>query len=198
MPIPPYIRHTRLTESIIRRKYQAIFARHKGAVVAPTASLHFTERLMDSLTRAKIQKEFITLHVGLGTFAPLTAENLSTNRLHEEEFSIDPATAARLTAAKKEGRPIIAVGTTVVRALESAAQSGRIAPARHARTSLFINEKNPHSFVTGIITNFHVPRSSLLMLVSSFIPREELLKLYSHAIKNRFRLFSFGDGMLIL
>lgn len=197
-PLPPYIKKTPLSEKEAREKYQTIFARRRGSVAAPTASLHFTRRLMRALAKRGYAARFVTLHVGLGTFAPLTEENLKTGKLHGERYEIDGRTAAFLNAAKRAGRPIIAVGTTVVRTLESAAAGGKTLRRLHGETKLFIRENDRPHFVGGLITNFHVPRSSLMMLVSAFVGRDELLQLYRLAIKRHLRLFSFGDGMLLV
>ncbi len=180
-PTPPYIKRQGT-----RTEYQTIFAKTLGSVAAPTASLHFTAALMKKIK----YKEFITLHVGLGTFAPLTEEQLQSGTLHEEQYEIDAKTWARIMKAKKEGRPIIPVGTTSLRALESG-------PGKH-RTSLFIQPGYKFKIADGLITNFHVPKSSLMMLVSALIGREKLMSLYQEAIAKQYRLFSFGDGMLIL
>lgn len=197
VPLPPYMKDTALTEADRKRAYQTVFARARGSVAAPTASLHFTDRLMKKLERAGFGLAFVTLHVGLGTFAPLTEEHLAEGRLHREEYSIDADTAAQLEAAKKEGRPIIAVGTTVVRTLESAADAQGRLERLTGGTELFIQEGYRFRFVDSIITNFHVPRSSLLVLVSAFAGRETVLSLYAEAREKGFKLFSFGDGMLL-
>lgn len=183
-PTPPYIKRQGT-----RAEYQTVFAKKAGAVAAPTASLHFTKSLMAKLKRAGFTTEFITLHVGMGTFAPLTAKQMETGRLHEERLEISPLVWKRILKAKKNGRPIIAVGTTSVRALESG-------PDRH-ETDLFIQPGYTFKIIDGMITNFHVPRSSLMMLVSALVGRERLIQLYSEAIERTYRLFSFGDGMLI-
>ena len=197
-PLPPYIKRSPLTESQIKEQYQAVFARRRGSVAAPTASLHFTAGLLRRLKARGFDVRFVTLHVNLGTFAPLTEENLRTGRLHEERYEIDPATAKFLNAAKTAGRPIVAVGTTVVRTLESAIDARGRLRRLSGTTDLFIRGRRRFRFVDGLITNFHVPRSSLMMLVAAFAGRAELLRLYDLAIKKRFRLFSFGDGMLII
>lgn len=197
MPLPPYIKHTRLSEQEKRVKYQTIFAKAGNSVAAPTASLHFTQRLLSALKRQGTASRYVTLNVGLGTFAPLKSENVSSGKLHLENYQIDAKTADFLNAAKKEGRPIIAVGTTVVRTLESAATGKRLTRLSGA-TDLFIQEGYRFRFVDGMITNFHVPRSSLLMLVSTFAGRQETLQLYRAAMEERFQFYSFGDGMLIL
>ena len=197
VPIPPYIKNTPLSEAQLKQEYQTIFARVAGSVAAPTASLHFTKRLLKQLSHAGIAQKLITLHVGLGTFAPITDAQLLTRTLHEEHFELSPKTLRFLNQAKKQGRPIIAVGTTSVRTLESAANDKGILAASHGDTRLFIREGYEWKFIDGMITNFHVPASSLMMLVAAFIGRKKLLSLYYFAIKKKFRLFSFGDGMLL-
>jgi S-adenosylmethionine:tRNA ribosyltransferase-isomerase len=192
-PLPPYLRHSPLTEPERQREYQSLFAKHAGSAAAPTASLHFTRRLLSKLKRRGIDIFYITLHVGLGTFAPVTPANLKTGKLHRETYVISPATWKKIMAAKQEGRAVVAAGTTVLRALESAAQSKRLS----GDTRLFIQEGFQFKIADGLITNFHVPRSSLLMLVSAFCGRTETLRLYRHAIKKRYRFFSFGDGMFL-
>ena len=189
------MKHTTLTERDLREKYQTIFAKHAGSVAAPTASLHFTKRLMEKLKKAHIETAYITLHVGLGTFAPLTETELATGKLHHEEFSIPKETLAKIRRAKKEGRPVITVGTTATRALETAFASQPVKTS--GDTTLFIREGYTWKVVDGMITNFHVPQSSLLMLVSTLIGRETLLSLYTQARERAFRFLSFGDGMLI-
>lgn len=196
-PVPPYIKHSPLSEKQLRENYQAIFAKEKGSIAAPTASLHFTKNLLNKIEKSGIAVKFITLHVNLGTFAPLTEENLKTNRLHQEYYEIDKNIADFLNKAKKQRRPIIAVGTTVARTLESASDKNGVLKKLQNNTDLFITEEYRLKFVDGIITNFHVPKSSLMMLISAFISRKKLLELYRLAIKRRFRFFSFGDGMLV-
>lgn len=195
-PIPPYIKHTPLTERELREKYQTIFAKHAGSVAAPTASLHFTERLLKELQEQGVDIRFVTLHVNIGTFAPLTQEHLDTGMLHTERYEIEPEVAAFLNAAKNEGRPIIGVGTTVVRTLESATMNNQLEKLS-SDTNIFIQEGYVFRFIDGMITNFHVPQSSLLMLVAALIGKKKLFELYQLAMSHNFRLFSFGDGMLI-
>lgn len=201
-PLPPYIKNSPLSEQDRRKEYQTVYAQELGSVAAPTAGLHFTPELLSSLKDAGIAIAYVTLHVNMGTFAPLTEEHLEQKKLHEEFFDIDAQTATLLNDAKKNGRPIIAVGTTSVRTLESATEkTGEHAGTIHRLsgiTDIFITEKDALHFVDGLITNFHVPKSSLLMLVSAFTGRTKLLELYKEAIQRDFRLFSFGDGMLIL
>lgn len=204
-PLPPYIKDTPLTKSEAKKQYQTVFAKTSGSIAAPTASLHFTQRLMSKLKKAGIKIEFVTLHVGLGTFAPLTEDQIKSGKLHHEYYEIDKSTANRLNKAKAAGRPIIAVGTTSARTLESAAKSGSRIKSRMTElsilsgdTNLFIQEGYKFKFLDGLITNFHVPQSSLIMLVSALAGREETLSLYNLAVANKFKLFSFGDGMLIV
>ncbi len=197
-PLPPYIKESPLTEEERRREYQTVFARDAGSIAAPTASLHFTEALLEELRRRGVETASVTLHVHLGTFAPLTEEQWDAGALHREEYEIPPASVALVHAAKREGRPVIAVGTTSVRTLESAAdECGRLVKTS-GETDLFIREGYRFRIVDGLITNFHVPRSSLMMLVSALIGRETLLRLYRTAIEKEFRFFSFGDGMLLI
>ena len=156
---------------------------------------------MSKIKKAGFDIKFITLHVNLGTFAPVTQEHLNDSRMHEEQYSIDKNTADFLNTARAQGRPIIAVGTTVVRTLESAALTGaKMGQLKklEGTTDLFITEKYKFKVISGMITNFHVPRSSLIMLVSAFVGRKKLLELYKVAIAHRFKLFSFGDGMLLV
>ncbi len=195
-PLPPYIKNSPLGRRELKARYQTVFARRRGSVAAPTASLHFTRRLLRRLRAAGVAVKFVTLHVNLGTFAPLTERNLKEGRLHAETYEIAPATARFLNAAKRSGRPIVAVGTTVVRTLESAAVGPELSCLR-GRTDIFIREGHRFRFVDRLITNFHVPRSSLLMLVSAFTGRGRVLRLYRQAIGRGFKLFSFGDSMLI-
>ncbi len=197
-PIPPYIKDSPLSEKDLRREYQAVFARTKGSVAAPTASLHFTPALLAKLRRAGHEVRFVTLHVNLGTFAPLTAENLRTGKLHAEEYEISGATARALQRARSAGRPIIPVGTTVLRTLESAADARGHLRKLSGETRLFIRPGYEFRFTDRLVTNFHVPGSSLLILVEALLGRKTLGSLYEQAIRRRFRLFSFGDGMLIL
>lgn len=194
-PIPPYLKHTTLTEHELREKYQTIFAKRAGSVAAPTASLHFTRRLMKKLRAAGHDIGYITLHVGLGTFAPLSEEHLKTGTLHTEWYEIPKETQKKIARAKREGWPVITVGTTATRTLESAYQKRAVKAV--GTTNLFIREGYTWRIIDGMITNFHVPKSSLLMLVSALIGREKLLALYAFAKQKGFKFFSFGDGMLL-
>ena len=198
MPVPLYLKRTPLKRNQLLKKYQTIFAKHEGSSAAPTASLHFTDRVFNKLRKKNIKKYFVTLHVGLGTFAPITDENLKTKKLHEEYFEIDQPVLQSIEKAKKEGKKLVAVGTTVVRTLESLARDS----SPSGKTDLFIYP--PYSFKTvdNLITNFHLPKSSLMMLVEAFLQykksKRRLFELYNIAIKNNFRFYSFGDAMLIL
>lgn len=204
-PLPPYIKDSPLSEHERRAEYQTVFAHAPGSVAAPTAGLHFTKELLEKMRAHGCAIHTITLHVNLGTFSPVTEEHLKTRSLHEEWYEIDPETARFLNDAKKESRPIIAVGTTVVRTLESACRPFDDAQGDTPQltelkgvTTLFLSPENPPKFVDSLVTNFHVPKSSLLMLVAAFTGRETLFELYRQAIEKEFRFFSFGDGMLIL
>lgn len=197
-PLPPYIKNSPLNQRERKREYQTVFAKNKGSIAAPTASLHFTKRLMNNLACHGIDATFVTLHVHLGTFAPLTQQQWKRGVLHEEQYVIPREARRKIERARKQGRPIIAVGTTVVRTLESAAdRSGHIKNTK-GTTDLFIRGGYRFKIIDGMITNFHVPRSSLLMLVGAFLGKEKLMNLYQIAIQKKFRFFSFGDGMLIV
>jgi S-adenosylmethionine:tRNA ribosyltransferase-isomerase len=200
-PIPPYI-DSPLNEQELRTEYQTVYAREKGSAAAPTAGMHFTTQLLDKLIHKGIQIEYITLHVGAGTFAKLRPENITTKTLHREWYSIAPDAAARLDHAKKTGKRIVAVGTTTCRTLESAISiPGSIIPGS-SQTSLFIMPGYDFKFVDALITNFHLPESSLLMLVTAFchlptFKNSFLHQAYQTAIDQNYRFFSFGDAMLI-
>ncbi len=196
-PLPPYIKKPELTEAEARQEYQSVFAHEAGSVAAPTASLHFTPQLIANLKAAGHDVMYVTLHVNRGTFAPLTEQQITSGRLHEETYSIAIETAEFLNKAKAQGRPIVAVGTTVLRTLESVTHNGKLEVLQDT-TDLFIREGYAFKFIDALITNFHVPKSSLLMLVAALVGREQILNIYRDAIERKFRLFSFGDGMLII
>lgn len=198
VPLPPYIKHSPLSEAQRKREYQTVFAKEEGSIAAPTASLHCTKSLLHSLRKTGIETATVTLHVHLGTFAPLTEEQWQKGRLHTEEYHISPKAQDLIHTAQSEGRPIIAVGTTVVRTLESAVNDQGHIVRPSGSTDLFIREGYRFKIIDGLITNFHVPRSSLLMLVSAFAGRETIMDLYRQAIQKKLRFFSFGDAMLIL
>ena len=206
-PIPPYLKETPLSESKLRQRYQTIFAKHAGSVAAPTASLHFTERVFEKLVAKGIQKSFVTLHVGMGTFAPISERNFESRTLHEETFDVPHKTIEEVARAKREGKPVIAVGTTAMRTLESAAVAflyERTEKLRNVsgRTDLFMYPPYDFKIADALITNFHVPQSSLMCLVDAFLEYKKspkrIMELYELAIKERMRFFSFGDAMLIL
>lgn len=193
-PLPPYLKKSILNETDRQKEYQTIFAKKGESIAAPTASLHFTHRLISNLKKTGIDIRFINLEVGLGTFFPISEKNILLQELHIEKYTIPKTTATFIKKAKKQNRTIIAVGTTVVRALESWALNKKIS----GNTKIFIKPPYKFKIINGLITNFHVPKSSLLMLVSALIGRKTILKLYNKAIKQKFRFFSFGDCMLIL
>jgi S-adenosylmethionine:tRNA ribosyltransferase-isomerase len=182
----------------LRRQYQTVYAKPVGSAAAPTAGLHFTPRLLSQLSTLNFQLEYLTLHVGLGTFKPPTPEQITAGKLHSEWFTLSPAVTARLNAAKAAGRRIIAVGTTTCRVLESCADSsGRLHP-RTGDTDIFIKPPYKFKFIDGLLTNFHLPGSSLLMLVSAFASPEIIRRAYAAAIARRYRFYSFGDACLII
>ncbi len=193
IPLPPYINASTAADE----QYQTVYAQEQGAIAAPTAGLHFTPELLQKLRDIGINQAFLTLHVGVGTFRPVEVEDVTTHQMHEEWIEVSEATVEQIQATKAAGGRIIAVGTTVVRALEGAAQSGDLQPYV-GKVNLFIYPGYQWRVVQGLITNFHLPRSSLLMLVSALIGRERLLKIYEQAIASRYRFYSFGDAMLIL
>ena len=203
-PLPPYIHRSgrHHDDQADRRRYQTVYAARPGAVAAPTAGLHFTEELLAALAAKGIRTVPVTLHVGVGTFAPVKTDDLTAHRMHAEWYELPTATAQAVQAARQEGRRIIAVGTTSVRVLESAAAKGQFAPAS-GWTDLFIRPPASFRVVDALITNFHLPRSTLLMLVAAFCsPGDErgldmILAAYAHAIAQGYRFYSYGDAMLI-
>ena len=198
MPLPPYIAGKRATDEADRADYQTMFAREEGAVAAPTAALHFTPELVAALDSAGIARETLTLHVGAGTFLPVKAEDTESHTMHAEWGRIDGATAERLNAARSAGGRLIAVGTTSLRLLESAARAdGTIAPFE-GDTAIFITPGYRFKAVDGLMTNFHLPRSTLFMLVSALIGRERMLAAYAHAIAEEYRFYSYGDSSLLI
>jgi len=192
-PLPPYIKET-LSDS---NRYQTVYAKTDGSVAAPTAGFHFSDPLLKELRESGIQTEFVTLHVGLGTFQPVKTDTIEEHRMHSEWFELSSETAKKLNAAKREGRKIVAVGTTSVRVLESCANEHGELISRSGETDIFIYPGYKWKFVDELITNFHVPKSTLLMLVSAFTNREWILESYEDAKKNGYRFFSFGDAMYI-
>ena len=196
MPLPPYIR--RDDADADRERYQTVFSHDPGSVAAPTAGLHFTAPMLDTLLAKGVEVAQVTLHVGLGTFAPLRVERLEDVRLHRERYTLSAATADAVNRAVKEGRRIVAVGTTVVRTLEHCAlqAAGELKP-HSGVTEIFISPGYEFQLVRALLTNFHLPQSSLLMLVSAFAGRERVLTAYRHAVEAKYRFFSYGDCMFI-
>jgi len=198
-PLPPYIKRDDDPEVAAqdKQRYQTVYARQSGAVAAPTAGLHFTEPLIERLKQAGIKFAFITLHVGAGTFKPVTEDNLEDHQIHEERFSIDRENTAIINTAGNKGGRIIPVGTTSTRVLETVAADSRI-EATSGTTQLFIMPGYQFKMTDAMITNFHLPKSTLLALVAAFAGLENILAAYNHAIENRYRFYSYGDVMLII
>ena len=198
MPLPPYIAGKRGTDDADREDYQTMFARESGAVAAPTAALHFTDRLIAALDARGVKRETLTLHVGAGTFLPVKADDTASHRMHSEWGRIDRATADRLNAAKEEGGRLIAVGTTSLRLIESAADvAGKVQPFE-GYTAIFITPGYRFRAVDGLMTNFHLPRSTLFMLVSALMGLDVMKAAYAHAIAQGYRFYSYGDSSLLL
>jgi len=195
MPLPPYI--TRADTDDDRRRYQTVFAETAGAVAAPTAGLHFDQALLDQLENAGIESTALTLHVGAGTFQPVRVENIEDHRMHAEWLDVSQSACDAIAAAKARGGRVIAVGTTAVRSLETAAQEGPLRPFS-GDSRIFIYPPYQFRVVDAMITNFHLPESTLLMLVSAFAGREPTLAAYRHAVEQQYRFFSYGDAMLIV
>ena len=194
-PLPPYIKREPIARDLER--YQTVYARREGAVAAPTAGLHFTPALLQKLQGRGVETTMITLHVGPGTFQPVRAMNITEHRMHPERFTIPVETAERINRARCEGRRIIAVGTTSVRTLETSAQADGIVGAGEGTSKLFIYPGYRYLVVDGMITNFHLPKSTLLMLVAAFAGRENVLAAYRTAVERGYRFYSYGDAMLI-
>lgn len=193
MPLPPYI-HEQLED---RERYQTVYARHEGSAAAPTAGLHFTPELLNRIREKGIDVVPVLLHVGLGTFRPVKVENIEEHHMHSEYFEVTEDAAKRINAARERGGRIVAVGTTSVRTLESAAENGHLV-AKRGETSIFIKPGYQYQMVDALITNFHLPGSTLMMLVSALYDREKIISAYELAVKEKYRFFSFGDAMLIL
>ncbi|OGK38318.1 tRNA preQ1(34) S-adenosylmethionine ribosyltransferase-isomerase QueA [Candidatus Roizmanbacteria bacterium RIFCSPHIGHO2_12_FULL_41_11] len=202
MPIPPYIKHSPLTSQELREKYQTVFAKKWGSAAAPTAALHFTKHVFSDLIKSGIDQYFITLQVGLGTFAPINEENISQKKLHAELVEVNCQTLKSIKLAKVQGKQLVAVGTTVVRSLESLVLQKKDRFNSHFSTELFIFPPYQFKMVDGLITNFHLPKSSLMMLVEAFLQykkaKRHLVDLYSVAITEGFCFYSFGDAMFII
>jgi len=194
LPLPPYIEHN--ADEFDGQRYQTVYSKEPGAVAAPTAGLHFDQPLLDRLAAKGVKLAYVTLHVGAGTFQPVRVEDLSAHQMHSEWYTIPQETVDAVRAAKALGRDVVAVGTTSLRALESASQSGELKVGSDD-TALFITPGYAFKTVTRLITNFHLPKSTLMMLVSAFAGYHEIRKAYAHAIANEYRFFSYGDAMLL-
>lgn len=194
MPLPPYI-----TEKLKdKERYQTVYAKVDGSAAAPTAGLHFTDKLLDEIKAMGVEVVDVLLHVGLGTFRPVKTDDILSHHMHSEYYEIDEYAAERINKAKKEGRRVIAVGTTSVRTLESAADENGLVKPTKANTEIFIYPSYKFKCVDCLITNFHLPKSTLIMLVSALSTREKTLELYNLAVAEKYRFFSFGDSMLVL
>ncbi len=198
MPLPPYIARRRPADAQDAEDYQTVFARRPGAVAAPTAALHFDETLLAALAARGVLTERLTLHVGAGTFLPVKTEAIATHRMHAEWGEITAGTAAALNAARRAGGRIIPVGTTALRLIESAAAPDGIVLPFRGETAIFITPGYRFRAIDGLMTNFHLPRSTLFMLVSALMGRERMLRLYAHAVEHRYRFYSYGDSSLLL
>ena len=198
MPLPPYIAGKRSTDEADRSDYQTMFAREEGAVAAPTAALHFTDGLIAALDARGVRRETLTLHVGAGTFLPVKATNTADHKMHSEWGRIDAATAERLNLARAEGGRIVAVGTTSLRLLESAAGEDGLVQPFEGDTAIFITPGYRFRAVDGLMTNFHLPKSTLFMLVSALMGLDVMKSAYTHAIREGYRFYSYGDSSLLL
>ncbi len=194
MPLPPYITH-QLKD---KNRYQTVYARHNGSAAAPTAGLHFTPELLDEIRRKGVKIAHVTLHVGLGTFRPVKSENILEHHMHSEFYMVEEEQAMRINETKAQGKRVIAVGTTSCRTLESATGEDGILRAGSGWTDIFIYPGYTFRMIDGLITNFHLPESTLLMLVSALAGQENIRAAYEEAVKERYRFFSFGDAMLVL
>jgi S-adenosylmethionine:tRNA ribosyltransferase-isomerase len=194
IPLPPYISRNDIKED--QNRYQTVYANHSGAVAAPTAGLHFDKQLLSKLKKMNIDHTFVTLHVASGTFQPVKVDNIEEHQIHSEYFEINQNTADMINQTKKRGGKIIAVGTTSVRVLESSFKDGKVR-AQKGDTQIFIYPGFNFNVVDKLITNFHLPKSSLLMLVSAFVGHEKMHEIYQHAIDKKYRFYSYGDSMLL-
>ena len=195
IPLPPYIKREDTEED--SERYQNVYAKETGSAACPTAGLHFTEEMLSCLAEKNIERDFVTLHVGLGTFLPVRESIIENHKMHEEVYTISESTAEKINKAKREGRPILAVGTTSVRTLESSADEKGFVKSGTSSTRIFMYPGYKFKVVDQIFTNFHTPESTLIMLVSAFAGRENILNAYKNAVENRYRFFSYGDAMFI-
>ena len=194
VPLPPYI--TRTDEQLDKERYQTVFAKHKGAVAAPTAGLHFDEKLLQDIVKQGVELAYVTLHVGAGTFQPVRVDNILEHKMHAESINVPQVTCDQINATKKRGGRVIAVGTTVVRSLETAALGGTI-HSFSGDTDIFIYEGFKFQCVDAMLTNFHLPKSTLLMLICAFAGHDFIMQAYQKAIRQKYRFFSYGDAMMI-
>ena len=193
MPLPPYITH-KLQD---KGRYQTVYAKHEGSAAAPTAGLHFTEELLEQIKAKGVNIAHVTLHVGLGTFRPVKVDDVEKHHMHSEFYMIEEEQAERINRTKREGNRVIAVGTTSCRTLESASDEEGILHAGSGWTEIFIYPGYSFKMIDGLITNFHLPESTLLMLVSALAGKESIMHAYEEAVKEKYRFFSFGDAMFI-
>ena len=194
MPLPPYITH-KLKD---KNRYQTVYAKHEGSAAAPTAGLHFTEELLEKIQSMGVRIAHVTLHVGLGTFRPVKVEEVTEHHMHSEFYVVEEEQAALINQTRKQGGRVIAVGTTSCRTLESAASEDGTLKAGSGWTDIFIYPGYRFKILDGLITNFHLPESTLIMLVSAFAGKEHVLAAYEEAVREKYRFFSFGDAMIIL
>lgn len=194
MPLPPYIKK----ELSDKERYQTVYSKHEGSAAAPTAGLHFTENLLNEIEKKGIKLAYITLHVGLGTFRPVKVTNVEEHKMHSEYYDISQESADLINSSRKNGKRIICVGTTSIRTLESAADAAGIINAKKGWTDIFIYPGYIFKSTDGLITNFHLPESTLMMLVSALAGKDKIMKAYEEAIRHKYRFFSFGDAMLII
>ncbi|MEP1327934.1 tRNA preQ1(34) S-adenosylmethionine ribosyltransferase-isomerase QueA [Pseudophaeobacter sp.] len=197
MPLPPYIAAKRPADAQDKEDYQTVWARHSGAVAAPTASLHFDAPLLEALRNRGVQFTYVTLHVGAGTFLPVKVEDVTSHKMHAEWGQVSAEAAAEINATKAAGGRVIPVGTTALRLIESAARSGQVEPWE-GETDIFIYPGFTFHAADALMTNFHLPKSTLLMLISALMGQERVREIYAHAVKNRYRFFSYGDASLLL
>ena len=195
IPLPPYIKREDTEED--SERYQNVYAKETGSAACPTAGLHFTEEMLSCLAEKNIERDFVTLHVGLGTCLPVRESIIENHKMHEEVYTISESTAEKINKAKREGRPILAVGTTSVRTLESSADEKGFVKSGTSSTRIFMYPGYKFKVVDQMFTNFHTPESTLIMLVSAFAGRENILNAYKNAVENRYRFFSYGDAMFI-
>ena len=195
VPLPPYIKREDNWKD--ENRYQTIYAKKEGSVAAPTAGLHFTPEIMEKIKERGIKIYEVTLHVGAGTFLPVRSEEIENHHMHTESYEISPETAEELNKAKREGKTIVAVGTTSIRTLESASDENGVLTSLKGDTSIFIYPGYKFKFVDNLLTNFHTPESTLLMLVSALAGKDHILTSYRHAVEEKYRFFSYGDAMFI-